>query len=380
MRVLYFSDNLADHNRRFLDKLVECGIEVWFLEPTTDHLPDSWLPEGVHWIQAVQKLRPHAGPAEFAQFVPELKHWLREIRPDLVHAGPTDTCGFVTALSEFHPWLLMSWGSDILYSADHDEERRRATVFALSSADGFFCDCDAVRVRARELASVPDARTVQLPWGIRAGSFSRNGECPDRSAFSREPGTRVLLSTRSWEPLYGIDVLLGAFRESHSINPSLRLLLLGNGSGAADVRQFVSDHGLNDVIHLPGQIRQQDMAKWFRAADIYVSCTRSDGTSVSLLQAMATGLPVVVSDLPANREWVENEHNGWLAPVNSVDGFATQILRAAALGPLEVKAIAERNQNKIEGRADWDRNFPKLLKMYDQLTALSLRDGSPAST
>ena len=46
------------------------------------------------------------------------------------------------------------------------------------------------------------------------------------------------------------------------------------------------------------------MPKWFRAADTYISCAQSDGTSVSLLEAMATGLPLIVTDIPSNREWV----------------------------------------------------------------------------
>src|SRR5208283_3885338 len=143
------------------------------------------------------------------------------------------------ALSEFHPWLLTSWGSDVLYQVEQGPQWKQATQLALSSADGFFCDCDAVRARAKQLADVQDNSIVQLPWGIAKGSFTPDGAQPEEREFSREAGTKVLISTRSWEPLYGIGVLLEAFRQAHRVDPSLRLLLLGNGSQATQVHEFI---------------------------------------------------------------------------------------------------------------------------------------------
>jgi L-malate glycosyltransferase len=369
MRVLYFSDNTSDHNRRFLEKFSQAGVEVWFLDPTGDPLAENWLPEGIHWIRARQKMRRDADPSEFAEFLTEFQGWLKEIRPDLVHAGPAQNCGYVTALSSFHPWLLTSWGSDVLFTPEQGPEWKQAVQVALASADGFFCDCDAVRARAKELADVPDARIVQLPWGIRKGSFTPEGARPGSEEFTREPGTCVFISTRSWEPVYGIDVLLEAFRQAHRVDSSLCLLLLGNGSGAARVREFIGAHGLTHAIRIPGHVSRGDMPKWFRAADVYVSCSQSDGTSVSLLEAMATGLPLVVTDIPSNREWVVEEQNGWLAAKGSAEEFADRFLRAARLSPEQRKQFSQSNQRIVEERADWDRNFPRLLGMYEQLVA-----------
>jgi L-malate glycosyltransferase len=372
MRVLYFSDNTSDHNRRFLQKLSQAGVEAWFMDPTSDRLPDGWLPDGVRWVQVRQRMRRGLAPSDFAGFLNEFQNCLKQIRPDLVHAGPTHNCGYLTGLSGFHPWLLTSWGSDILSIAGQ-RELRKAVEFALSTADGFFCDCDAVRAKAKQLANVADARIVQFPWGIRKGSFTPKGDRPAENAFVREPDTCVFISTRSWEPVYGIEVLLRAFQIAHTSDPSLRLLLLGNGSGAPQIREFISSHGLDHVIRIPGHISREDMPRWFRAADVYVSCTRSDGTSVSLLEAMATGLPVVVTDIPSNREWVVQPQNGWLASADSAEEFADRLLLAARLVPQQRDLISRRNQRVVEERADWDRNFPRLLEMYEQLVSLQVR-------
>jgi glycosyltransferase involved in cell wall biosynthesis len=371
VKVLYFSDNASGHNQRFLEKLSAAGLDVWFLDPTSSFIADGWLPEGVHWARPKRIVPQNSGPATFARFLPEFQQLLKKIGPDLVHAGPIQSCGYMTALSHFHPWLLTSWGSDLLFHAQQSPELQQATQFALSSADGFFCDCDTVCAAARQFADIPDSRIVQFPWGIRKGLFGPEGALPSRTEFEREPGTHLFLSTRSWEPLYGIGTLLEAFRQAYRVEPSLRLLLLGNGSQARRVREFIDMHRLTRVIGTPGTYVKEDMPKWFRAADTYVSCTQSDGTSISLLEAMATGLPVVVTDIPSNREWVVEEQNGWLASPRSAEQFADRLLRAARLSSEQRCLFSARNRRIVDDRADWDRNFPKLLDMYERLTGKS---------
>lgn len=372
MKILYFSDNTSGHNQRFLEKLSKAGLQIWFLDPTSDCIAEGWLPEGVHWVRPERTVPRNSDPTAFADFLPEFQHLLTKIAPDLIHSGPIQSCGYLTALSRFHPWLLTSWGSDLLFYAKRNPEWKQATQAALSSADAFFCDCDTVRASAKQWADIPDSRIVQLPWGIAKGSFGPVGELPSGEDAKREPGTNVFISTRSWEPLYGIDTLLEGFRQAYQQDGSLRLLLLGNGSEAEKVREFIDIHGLDRVIRTVGSYSKHEMPKWFRAADAYVSCALSDGTSVSLVEAMATGLPLVVTDIPSNREWVVEGCNGWLAPAHSAGELADRLLRAARLSPEQRRLFSERNRRIVAERADWDRNFPMLLEMYERLTGRSI--------
>jgi glycosyltransferase involved in cell wall biosynthesis len=162
-------------------------------------------------------------------------------------------------------------------------------------------------------------------------------------------------------------VLLEAFWLAYSQNRALRLLMLGSGSEAPLIREFIKQHHLQGVIFPVGLIRNEELPMWFRVADAYVSCARSDGTSVSLLEAMATGLPVIVTDIPSNREWVTEGDNGWLAEANVPEAFAGHMLRAAKLSSQERAEIGWRNEQVVTARADWDKNFPRLLQMYDCL-------------
>jgi glycosyltransferase involved in cell wall biosynthesis len=367
VRILYFSDNVSDHNRRFLHELAASGHEVYFLNVTQQMLEEKWLPAGVQKLKVKRSIHRNADPSQFTELLYELQSLLKQLRPDVVHAGPVQTCGYVAALSGFHPLVVMSWGSDILVDAERDAEWRDATRVALSAADGFFCDCEAVRTAARRYASISSERIVQFPWGMKRGSFRPQGPAVARKKLGFGPETFVFISTRSWEPLYDTETLLRAFEHAYQQNRRLRLLLLGGGSMASSIRNFIAEHELDRVVIAPGMIGRKDMPRWFRAANAYLSCAKSDGTSVSLLEAMATGLPAVVTDIPSNREWIVEGENGWLARVGSSEEFSAKLLLAASVSQHDLAGISERNQDIVTQRADWDKNFPSLLRLYECL-------------
>jgi glycosyltransferase involved in cell wall biosynthesis len=373
VRVLYFSDNTSGHNRRFLEKISSFGHEVWFLDFTGSSMPGDWLPRGVRCVRLKVVAPREADPSFYQDLVPQFQELLRELRPDLVHAGPLQSCGYVAALSGFSPLLLMSWGSDILLHANRNEQWKQATVVALGGAAGFFCDCDAARLAAKRIAPLPDSHIVQLPWGIQRGRFLPKGPKPPQDQLVLDPQATYFISTRSWESIYDIGVLLEAFNQAYQANRGLRLLLLGHGSEACRIHNFIETHNLAEVVLRPGLVPSEELPRWFRAANAYISCAKSDGTSISLLEAMATGLPVVTADLLSNREWITEGQNGWLAPVGSAERFAERMLRAANLSVEEKEAISRRNQQIVCQRADWDRNFPALMDMYERLLDEAVR-------
>lgn len=367
MRILYFSDNTSGHNQRFLRKLAASQNEVRFCDFTTATLPANWLPAGIRPYMLPKTLPRSSAPTEVVALLPEIRKMIAEIKPDLIHAGPVQTCGYLAALAEFHPILLTSWGSDLLLYPERGEDWRKATQAAVEAADGLFVDSDSVQHAARSFGEIPDERVVMFPWGIEAGRFGPEGARPGETEFHREPGTCVFLCTRTWEPLYGMGTLMEAFRQAFERNKSLRLLLIGGGSQAEYIYNFIRQHGLDQVVTIAGPFDGHHLPQWFRGADGYISCAKGDGTSISLLEAMATGLPVIVTDIPSNREWITPGVNGWVA--GDAGAFAEAMLRVATLSLQEREAISEKNRKAVAERADWDRNFPKLLAMYEYLRA-----------
>jgi glycosyltransferase involved in cell wall biosynthesis len=290
----------------------------------------------------------------------DLRRVVREIHPDLIHAGPVQSCAFLTVLAWFRPLVTMSWGSDLLLGARNGLGRLLAWL-TLAGTDVFVCDCEAVRRVAVDLGMRRE-RIVVFPWGVDLTHFSPGGDGGLRDRLGWR-SCLVLISARSWEPVYGVEVLVQGFVLAARHLPSLRLLMLGDGSLRPRIERILDEARLKDRVHFAGQVDQERLPDYYRAADLYVSASRSDGSSISLLEAMACGLPAVVSDIPGNREWVEPGVNGDWFGVGEPASLAG-ILRTISSDPASLGAMRTEARRTAEVRADWRKNSARLLDAY----------------
>jgi L-malate glycosyltransferase len=368
MRILYLTQGVTGHDRRMTALLAGAGHRVHYL--ALDDVAAAPLPDGV--VREGWPARPAGDPRtpEGARaLAPALRRVIERVRPDAVHAGPVQTGGLAAALAGARPRVVVSWGSDVLVDADRDNGWAAATREALADADGFVCDSGAVLARARAFAPIADERVALFPWGTELRRFSP-GPSPLRArlAGGREDAF-VVLCTRSWEPIYGMDTLVRGFAAAWRREPRLRLVLPGGGSLAPALNGWIRDAGVEDAVLRPGPVGHDGLPDWFRAADLYASCAHGDGSSISLLEAMATGLPVLVTDIPSNREWVAVGENGWLAARGDADAVADALLAAARTAEAERAAMGARNRAVVEARADWPRVARPLLELYARMAS-----------
>jgi len=266
----------------------------------------------------------------------------------------------------------MSWGSDLLYQAERYPLVRWAARYTLKSTTVFTGDCRAVQEKAAELG-FPPARCVIFPWGVDLERFA-NGIHADIREWLGWRNKFIILSMRSWEPVYGVDVLVRGFARAARQIPNLGLLLLGSGSQERLLYKILSKNKMLDRVQFAGQVRQEELPDYYSAADLYISASHSDGSSVSLLEALASGLPVIVSDIPGNLEWITHGKQGWVFPDGDDQALAGVIIQAYEQRE-KLTALGMAARQLAEQRADWRRNFTKLLEAYQ--LALQLRSHSP---
>jgi glycosyltransferase involved in cell wall biosynthesis len=104
-------------------------------------------------------------------------------------------------------------------------------------------------------------------------------------------------------------------------------------------------------------------------AGIYVSTSLSDGTSASLIEAMTCRIPVVVTDIAGNREWIRHNENGLLFPVKDSQALAENILRLLKDDKLRSKFAAKAHETVLE-KADWNRNSRLLDDLISSMVTL----------
>jgi len=121
-----------------------------------------------------------------------------------------------------------------------------------------------------------------------------------------------------------------------------------------------------DRVAFGGQVSQTDLPHWYHRADLYISPSHVDGSSVSLMEALACGLPCLVSDIPANKEWVAEGENGWQFPDGDSTALAEKILTAMSQRE-KLPEIGRASRRSAERRADWKKNAEVLMTTYRRI-------------
>ncbi len=368
MKILYFSRDYTPHDHRFLTALAQSEHQVGYLrlERGGHQTEDRPLPAVVRqlsWVGGQSPARWQDGP----RLVAGLRNVIRGFRPDLILAGPVQRSALLVALTGFHPLVTMSWGYDLLVDVHNGRSWEWATRFTLKRSDALVGDCETIRNLAVRYGMAPE-RIVTFPWGANIRKYTplpagETSPLRERLGWGKE--AFVLLSTRGWAPIYGVDDLARAFVQAVRQRPELRLLMLGNGPLAPTLHQIFRQAGVEDRVHFPGQIPQARLPDFYRAADLYISTSHSDGTSISLLEALACGTPVLLADIPGNREWVSTPGEvGWLFRDGDVDSLQEGILRAVA-NRGQLPAMGRAARQLAESRANWEANFPRLFEAFE---------------
>ncbi len=180
-------------------------------------------------------------------------------------------------------------------------------------------------------------------------------------------GDPVLVCVGRLHPIKGHDVLIEAVSILRQDHPEIALVLVGNGQEIDNLRAQVRELSLEGSVVFVGF--QRDVDPYLRAADLFVLSSRSEAMPMALLEAMAAGLPVVVSDLPSTRELVENSVNGVLAPsgarglANAVQAVLSRDDRGVALGVKARQTVLEKFSATSTARA--------LKRLYEEVSRVT---------
>jgi glycosyltransferase involved in cell wall biosynthesis len=361
-KVLFFSRDFSTHDQRFLTSLLETDYEVAYLrlENRSRRNAEEVLPGTIKIFPTLNQ-NSYFSYQKTLKNLNKLKKIIHEFNPNLIHAGPIQTCSFLTALSGFSPLVTMSWGSDILVDSEKNILNKWITKYTLKKTNHFLGDCETVKKKAIQFG-FPQERITIFPWGIDLEKFFPSNNSDLRNELGWQDNF-IILSLRSWETIYGVDVVVNAFTEASKLLPEIRLLLLGDGSQKDIIYQMVSEAGISDKVHFGGLIAQKNLPDYYQTADLYVSASYSDGSSVSLMEALASALPPLVSDIPSNQEWIKEGKNGWLFKVGDVEDLKRKIITVVD-NKARLSDIQKQARQTAEEKADWTLNFQKLMNAY----------------
>ena len=268
----------------------------------------------------------------------------------IILSGPIDTVSLKLKLEDF-PHFLLSFGYDLqLYY--YKAEALINRMFDTKSG-GIVID-NKVNLGILRDSDFPSKKIHLIPWGVEKYWLQKR---LNRKIDTKKP---VFISPRSHEKIYRIDIVIKIFHKFYQINPNSKLLLLGDGSKTKSIQEQISKLGLENAVKIVGSVSEKQYKKYLEKSDFYISASEVDGSSVSLLQAMAMGVVPIVSDISANNQWVKNGVTGYKFSLSNYDQQINKI--ANNISNINQNKVAANCIKLISDKADWERNFPKVAK------------------
>jgi glycosyltransferase involved in cell wall biosynthesis len=345
----------------------------------------SFAPMTQQHIDAVQRAGARylgeLGPFHLKRFwrtarqVSRLRKLLREEKIDVVHSHFVGVNAWYAALSRFHPSVITVMGGDILgddWKPGPDIRERWLTPFALRNADLITCWSNALIPVVRRY-SRPEVPIEVVHGGVELERFSPAPRPQYLLEKLNLPATaRVILSPRLMRPLYNLDQIASAAQSVCAAVPETYFIFAvlqeaKDEAYEARVRDILARGTAHDRVRFVGAIPHDEMADYYRLADVTVSIPSSDGTPMSVLESMACGTPVLVSRIPNyDSHYIEEDKTAMMANPNDPEAVATTLTRLLQDHSL-AQSLAAEAERRVRLTGSYESQMAKMNKLYSEL-------------
>jgi len=284
--------------------------------------------------------------------VAKIKKLIQEYAPSIIHIHQVNSYAYyslIAARKSSVPKILTAWGSDILLSPKKNYLLKKMVQFNLRHADFFTSDSEFMAEEMRSLLPKRKLDILIANFGI---------EIIEKD-FLKE---NIIYSNRLHKKLYQIESVINAFKLflENSIDKTWKLVIAATGEETNNLKSMVEHLNLKGNVEFVGWVDQDKNVEYYSKARLFVSIPESDATSISLLEAMAYGCIPVLSDLPANREWIDDGKNGIIVNSPSENIFERAL-------KLNISEVASINKRIIIEKGTKVANKKKFIQLYDHL-------------
>jgi len=346
MRICYLADAGSIHIQRWIGYFAKKNYEIHLISFRNRQIQGVTL----HYLHPPI---PFSFNLSYIFSIPKIRMMIKEIKPDLLHAYYATSYGLIGAYCNFRPFLVTCIGSDIMINLKKPILHGWITKYALRKATFVTSVSRPITERIME-QGIPVERIKTIPLGVDHEKFFPS---------SQEQKEFDLLSIRILEPIYNIETILKSFSYLKKDGFQGKLVIAGGGSQERRLKKLSISFGLSGYVNFVGAVSPDEVAKYLRASKIYLSMSLSDGASTSLFEALACGAFPIVSDIPANREWIVHGENGFLVSPLDSRGLARCVIEAFN-NPSLMETATNKNFELIRNKAILQKNLEEMESIY----------------
>jgi L-malate glycosyltransferase len=378
MRLCLLADAASIHTRRWAEFFAARGHEVHLVSMR----PAAYERVTVHLI------RPPLGRGGYLLAAAGARWRVRELAPDLVHAHYASSYGLWGALCGRRPLLVSVWGSDVCDFPRRGPLQRRLLQWNLSRAD-VLCATSEALARETALYAPTGAVIERTPLGVDTDRFS------PRPGGNRHEGV-IIGTARNLRRTYGLDVLLeavGRLKKSgvgcwvlgdRSEHPApdtqhltpLSVWIAGAGPEEAALKAQARRLGIGEQVKFMGAVPHERMPAFMWGLDLFVNPSRAESFGVAALEAAASGVPVVASNVGGLPEVVADGETGLLVPAEDPAALAAAL--AGLIGdPARRRALGRSARERAVALYDWQACARRMEQLYEETLGREPRKAVP---
>jgi glycosyltransferase involved in cell wall biosynthesis len=205
-------------------------------------------------------------------------------------------------------------------------------------------------------------RTIEvIPNGVDLPRYAAVDCAATRAALGLDPARRYVVTIARFHPVKDHRTLLHGFAEVARVRPDVDLLLVGDGPLRPDLERQSAELGIADRVRFMGV--RDNVASILRASDVFALTSVSEAASITLLEAMASELPVVITAVGGNPEIVRDGTDGLLVPRRSSAGVARALLRILSDGSMAA-AMGRAGGERVRSRYRLDDTIGRYYQLY----------------
>jgi len=284
-----------------------------------------------------------------------LKRIKRDFEPQLIHAHYASSYGTLALLAGLKPYSVSCWGSEVFDFPKRSWLHKILFKKVIASAECVYSTSYRMKT---EIVTYVEREIHVIPFGIDTEKFSSRKE--------RTGSEKLVIGTvKALEEVYGIDRLLEAyalFEKEYTGESELRIY--GKGSKEAELKQLAHQLGIGNKVSFCGFVSGAELITAYEELDVFCALSRQESFGVSVLEASAMNLPVIVSDAGGLPEVVKNSETGFIVD-NGDPTAAAQCLLVLTVPDLRMK-MGNAGRSFVLEKYAFHENLEQQVTIYQK--------------
>jgi len=359
-RILFLADINSPHTQKWASGLAFDGFEIGIF--SFNHSKDNWYRDNKNISCLHQASKKNTGGLlskfKYLFLFPKLIYYVFKFKPNVIHSHYASSYGLLGALTLFKPFIVSAWGSDVMEFPKKSGLQKFILKFVLFRANKI---CVTSNVLEKEISKYTKKPVYVIPFGVNLNVFFAFKEIRNNTEFT-------FGCVKYLEKIYNIDRVILAFNLLVKKYPlaGLKLKIIGSGIEKENLIKLTELNNLSAKIDMLGELPHSQIPYQLNTLDVLVNVSEIESFGVSVAEAMACKIPVIVSNIEGFNDLIPDKSVGLITPSTSIEAIF-EAMESYYLNN-ELRYINSINAYKhVKQKFNWFLNLNQMEKLYNDL-------------